>query len=531
MSPAELATALDRRFEVLAGGRRGAVKRQQTLRATIDWSYDLLDESQQRLLARLAVFAGGCTRDAAEAVCAGEPIEARAVFGLLAGLVDRSLVVAERGGLDTRYRLLETIREYGEERLAERDETDALRDRHARYYADYAQRCYEGCGGSEQIEWGTRMLVDGDNILAAFAHAIDTRDFDLAVKLLEWTSLVEVMQTGLSVMRGPSRRRRSSPWPAWNNIRVTRSFSWPPAFSAETRGEATLALEYGDAALEAERALTVPRPYSVDLSASRYSLAGMVAISTGAWDEAAAAFLEAAELERRADRMGWVATRLGSAASALCYGGRFADAVPVATEGLGIARATGMQVTITTNLVALAQALCHQDPERARALLEEASHTALEYESWAELTQMTLAAAMLSDWPLTARFATRSIRHLHWVNHRPYLAGILNVAARALSDTDPEAAATIQGAAHDLVVTAATKTAPASAGSGRAPTDNTHRTGLIVETRRDTTRRLIDTLGDERLRTLRDHGAAMDTDTAVAYTLSRLDAFLTNTDD
>ena len=78
MSPAELAAALDRRFEVLAGGRRRAVKRHQTLRATIDWSYDLLDEPHRRLLARLSVFAGGCTRDAAQAVCAGDPIEARA---------------------------------------------------------------------------------------------------------------------------------------------------------------------------------------------------------------------------------------------------------------------------------------------------------------------------------------------------------------------------------------------------------------------------------------------------------------------
>ena len=170
-------------------GVGGAVKRQQTLRATIDWSYDLLDEPQQRLLARLAVFAGGCTRDAAEAVCAGEPIEARAVFGLLAELVDRSLVVAERGGPDTRYRLLETIREYGEERLVEHDETDALRDRHARYYADYALRCNEGLCGPEQIEWGARMTADGENILAAFAHAVDTHDLDLAVRLLESTSL------------------------------------------------------------------------------------------------------------------------------------------------------------------------------------------------------------------------------------------------------------------------------------------------------------------------------------------------------
>jgi predicted ATPase len=126
MSPRELASALDRRFDVLAGGRRRAVKRQQTLRATIDWSYDLLDESQQRLLARLAVFAGGCTRDAVGAICAGGPIEGRAVLGLLADLVARSLLVAERGGFDTRYRLLETIREYAEERLVEHNETEAL---------------------------------------------------------------------------------------------------------------------------------------------------------------------------------------------------------------------------------------------------------------------------------------------------------------------------------------------------------------------------------------------------------------------
>ena len=137
MSPAELAAALDHRFDLLAGGRRGAVKRQQTLRATIDWSYDLLDDTQRRLLARLSIFAGGCTREATEAVCAGEPIEARAVFGLLGELVARYLVVAERDGLETRYRLSETIREYGEERLVEHGETDGLRDRHARYYAEF----------------------------------------------------------------------------------------------------------------------------------------------------------------------------------------------------------------------------------------------------------------------------------------------------------------------------------------------------------------------------------------------------------
>src|SRR5262249_37065676 len=92
MSPGELAAALDRRFEVLAGGRRRAVKRHQTLRATIDWSYDLLDEPHQRLLARLSVFAGGWTRDAAQAICSGHSVEVATAFNLLADLVARSLV-------------------------------------------------------------------------------------------------------------------------------------------------------------------------------------------------------------------------------------------------------------------------------------------------------------------------------------------------------------------------------------------------------------------------------------------------------
>jgi predicted ATPase len=134
MTPAELARRLERSFAVLAGGRRGAVEHHQTLWATIDWSFQLLTGPEQQLLARLAVFAGGCTLQAAEAVCGGEGIDPDAVFGLLAALVARSLVVAEETGLETRYRLLETIRQYGEERLGQA-EAERWRARHAGYYA------------------------------------------------------------------------------------------------------------------------------------------------------------------------------------------------------------------------------------------------------------------------------------------------------------------------------------------------------------------------------------------------------------
>jgi predicted ATPase len=95
LSPTQLAQRLDQRLRILAGGERGAVERHATLRAAIDWSYDLLTPTEQQMLARLSVFAGGCTLDAAESVCAGGPIESHDVLDLLSGLVLRSLVVAD----------------------------------------------------------------------------------------------------------------------------------------------------------------------------------------------------------------------------------------------------------------------------------------------------------------------------------------------------------------------------------------------------------------------------------------------------
>jgi predicted ATPase len=129
MTVAELARRLERSFAVLGAGPRGAVERHQTLRAAIDWSYGLLAGPEQRLLARLAVFAGGATLQAAEGVCGGDGIDPDAVLELLAALVARSLVVAEEHGPQSRYRLLEPIRQYGEERLEAAGETEQWRVR------------------------------------------------------------------------------------------------------------------------------------------------------------------------------------------------------------------------------------------------------------------------------------------------------------------------------------------------------------------------------------------------------------------
>jgi predicted ATPase len=523
MSPAELGRALDQRFDVLAGGRRGGIERHQTLRATIDWSYEMLDEAQRRLWARLAVFAGGCTRDAVEAVCVGGPVEERAVLALVRDLVARSLVAAERGGNATRYRLLETIRAYGEERIVEHGETDALRDRHAAYYADLARRCGQGLEGPERMEWGARMSADSENMLAAFAHAIDTGNLDLVVMLLESTP-PNSPQTGYqlsfpvdSVLSTPGVEHH----PGFPLVLMAA------AAAANLRGETKIAREYGDAALERERASTARRPYTLDLEAARCFLEGLIASSERSWEDAAVAWLEAAEIYRRGGKLGQAATSLGSAASAFSFGGRFADALPLATEALALLRATSTPTMANVTLMgALAMAVSPQDPTRARALLDEIQGDPAA-ENYGEATQLTLAAAVIGEWSLAARFATRSIPLLHWVNHRPYLQIVLTLAARILAPTDPESAATIQGAARALIVPVDSASTDERRGES-TPGGAEGGVGLLADAARDTTQLLTEALGRERLRELRGRGAALGTDTAVAYTLSRLDVFLTH---
>jgi predicted ATPase/class 3 adenylate cyclase len=134
LSVAQVAARLDDRFRLLTGGSRTVLARQQTLRAMIDWSYDLLDNSERLLLRRLSIFVGGWSLEAAEAVCAGESIEREAILDLLAHLVDKSLVAKQDRGGVARYGMLETIREYAREKLVDAGEAEALRRRHFEHF-------------------------------------------------------------------------------------------------------------------------------------------------------------------------------------------------------------------------------------------------------------------------------------------------------------------------------------------------------------------------------------------------------------
>jgi predicted ATPase/class 3 adenylate cyclase len=174
MSVATIASRLDDRFRLLSSGSRTALPRQQTLRALIDWSHDLLQAPERELFRRLSVFAGGWTLEAAEAVCAGDEVQASETLELLSGLVDKSLVVADLAS--GRYSLLETIRQYAGEKLDASAEGNALRERHLDYYLGLAETAERHLNGPGQATWLGRLVLDDENLLAANAwcdHAAD----------------------------------------------------------------------------------------------------------------------------------------------------------------------------------------------------------------------------------------------------------------------------------------------------------------------------------------------------------------------
>ena len=167
LSVEELRVRLRDRFRVLTGGSRVALPRHRTLRATIDWSYGLLAEPERVLLRRLAVFTGGWTLEAAEAVCSGEDVPEGEVLDLLAHLVDKSLVILEWPSDVGRYRLLETVRQYGLELLEERGETLIWRQRHASFFLAVAEEAEPKLFGPEQDAWFARLEAEHGNLRAA----------------------------------------------------------------------------------------------------------------------------------------------------------------------------------------------------------------------------------------------------------------------------------------------------------------------------------------------------------------------------
>lgn len=181
LTPEQIASRLNDRFHLLSIGSRTAPLRQQTLRALVDWSYELLSEQEKALFRRLSVFAGGWTLEAAEVVCAGNPIEPGEVLDRLSALVDKSLVLAqEQHDGQMRYRLLETLRQYGQERLLQQAESNTIGQHHAAFFlqlVEQSERMTNWLKGAGR-EWLDRLDLEQDNLRAAVRWLINDGDVE-----------------------------------------------------------------------------------------------------------------------------------------------------------------------------------------------------------------------------------------------------------------------------------------------------------------------------------------------------------------
>src|SRR5580693_9521170 len=181
MAPEQIAARLGDRFQLLSSGSRTAMPRHQTLRAVVDWSWDLLDDAERTLWRRFSVFTGGATLEAAEQVCSGSGLPADRVLDLLTALAEKSLLTVRHD--PPRYWMLEIIRAYGQERLAEAGESHEVREAHAQYFTRLAEASQDHLLRAEQLDWLEKLSADQDNLHAAIRGAVAAGDGPAAVRL------------------------------------------------------------------------------------------------------------------------------------------------------------------------------------------------------------------------------------------------------------------------------------------------------------------------------------------------------------
>lgn len=183
-STQQIATQLSDCFHLLTGGSRTVLPRHQTIRASIDWSWNLLTDSERILLRRLSVFAGGWTLESAESVCSGNSIESHQVLELMTQLVAKSLVtVNQTAERETRYHIHEIIRQYAHEKLSEAGEEANARSRHLKYFLQFTEQAEAALRGPTQIEWYTRLNIERNNLRAALDWAVKISDVEVGLYL------------------------------------------------------------------------------------------------------------------------------------------------------------------------------------------------------------------------------------------------------------------------------------------------------------------------------------------------------------
>ena len=374
LAPRQIAQRLDQRLRLLTGGDPRALLRHQTMTALIDWSYDLLTPREQRFFESLSIFAGGCTLDAATAVCAMEGEDDLEVIDLVASLVTKSLLVAELTSSEPRYRLLESSRLYARNKLIARGEQEQVARRHALIYLELAQRLERTADTTPDREWFSQAKVELENLRAALEWALGTRrDVALGQRL---TASRRVVRSTFSLVEGRRWVRAA--------LESVDKNTPPDLVARLEHAEADGAQQFGErkkSLAAAERALVRYRELGDELgSAQVQCLAGRSLVLLGRSAEAEPLLrgtLEAARTlgDRRLTAnvlqiIGWTRSAVGDFDGARSY----------LTEALGLAKVLGAEFLAVSVAGSLAEnEFDAGDPETALRLTVDvlATHRAL----------------------------------------------------------------------------------------------------------------------------------------------------------
>jgi predicted ATPase len=365
LGPTALLSRLDRALE--AGGARDLPERQRTMRATLDWSRDLLHEPERELFARLSVFAGGFTLEAAEVVGAKEGVADEDVLALLGNLVEQSLVLAEpdEGGDGVRYGMLEPVRQYALEKLGESDEEESVRSRHAKYYLALTKRAGPELRGHDQALWLGLLETELDNLRAALRWSVQNGGAREIAKMA-WTSWT-YWWLGGHISEG----RR------WMEEALASEPEMPASpratllFVAATLGQALSDFESTQKMID--ESMEIYRSLGDEMGFYYASgTAGLIAVGQGRYEEGLALMEESGERRLEMGDKWPAANMFGFSASVALRMGDRARARRLAERSLSLGREIGAREAVSVALSTLASiARVEGDHERARRLLGE----------------------------------------------------------------------------------------------------------------------------------------------------------------
>lgn len=502
MSPAEVAEHLDERFWILTGKRRGRVQRHQTLKATVEWSYQLLDREERVVFDRLGVFAGTFDASAAEAVAGGAELDGWEIRERLASLVAKSMVVADTGADGTtRYGLHETLRQFGRDRLDELGDTDTRRRALAEHYTQVARDIGVGLTGSDYVSWALRLRSELDNLRAAIGWALERSDAErrLALEMLaSLESTAQASPTGFGplAVEAADAARAAGPELRAPVLTIAAYCEWNAGRTEHARELAAAALEDGLVVDTVSSFAPYVGAVVFEMTAGNHARALAIA------DEARAAIDTVDDLYARALGLAGISTFVAMA-------GQVEQARSDATRATALARASQNIEAIAVALIGVMWAYQRDEPAAALTAAEEYFHLYREHgvNAGGVVSALAIAGGLrsrLGDSDGAFELFSEGVALGRDLGVRPQLASVLDFALLPLvRGGRPEVAAVLLGAL----------TEGALAAYGGWPGVATVRTRALE--------RAHDQL-DDRADSLLARGTAMSYDELVEYALEHL---------